>query len=96
LPASLTPSTYELLRDRLGFKGLTITDSLVAPTGLPVATVAVRAAHAGADVLLYPNTGPGAFPALVLAARSKRLRRAALEAAYNRIVAAKARLAAAN
>jgi beta-N-acetylhexosaminidase len=89
MPASLTPSMYELLRGSLGFRGLTITDSLAAPTGLPPATVAVRAAHAGADVLLYPDSGRAAYAALTHAARRGRLSRAGLVTAYERIVAAK-------
>jgi beta-N-acetylhexosaminidase len=54
LPASLSPKAYAFLRDDLGFRGLTITDSLgmgaVATAGFP----AVKALNAGADLLLMP------------------------------------------
>jgi beta-N-acetylhexosaminidase len=54
VPASLAPEVYDLLRDDLGFQGVTITDSLgmgaVAATWKP----AVAALEAGADLLLMP------------------------------------------
>jgi beta-N-acetylhexosaminidase len=54
VPASLAPEVYDLLRDDLGFEGVTITDSLgmgaVAATWKP----AVAALEAGADLLLMP------------------------------------------
>lgn len=54
VPASLAPEVYDLLRDDLGFEGVTITDSLgmgaVAATWKP----AVAALNAGADLLLMP------------------------------------------
>jgi len=52
--AVLEPSTYRLLRDTLGFQGLTITDSLSVVHGR-AAGWAVRAARAGADLLLFTN-----------------------------------------
>lgn len=54
VPSSLAPEVYALLRDDLGFEGVTITDSLgmgaVASTFKP----AVAALNAGADLLLMP------------------------------------------
>jgi beta-N-acetylhexosaminidase len=54
VPASLAPEVYDLLRDDLGFEGVTITDSLgmgaVAASWKP----AVAALNAGADLLLMP------------------------------------------
>jgi beta-N-acetylhexosaminidase len=49
--ASLEPATYRLLRS-LGFRGLTITDSLSIVTPFP-ADWPVTAARAGADLLLF-------------------------------------------
>jgi len=49
--ASLEPATYRLLRS-LGFRGLTITDSLSIVTPFP-ADWPVAAARAGADLLLF-------------------------------------------
>ena len=91
-PAALTRSIYALLRERLRFGGLTITDSLAAPSGLAPGTVALKAARAGADVLLAPGSGRPAYAALIHAARAGQLSRTGLMAAYRRILAAKARL----
>jgi beta-N-acetylhexosaminidase len=52
--AVLEPSTYRLLRESLGFRGLTITDSLSVVHG-HASEWAVAAARAGADMLLYTN-----------------------------------------
>ena len=54
VPASMAPEVYELLRDDLGFEGVTITDSLGmgAVGGRP--KPAVQALNAGADLLLMP------------------------------------------
>jgi beta-N-acetylhexosaminidase len=52
--ASLEPATYRLLRS-LGFRGLTITDSLSIVTPFP-ADWPVTAARAGADLLLFTRT----------------------------------------
>jgi beta-N-acetylhexosaminidase len=87
-----------LLRDQLGFTGVSITDSLsgtaksrdVSPESL-----ALKAANAGTDMLLI--TGPEASTAtvyeeLVAAARSGALDGAALETSYQRILDLKATL----
>jgi len=50
--AVLEPSTYRLLRESLGFRGLTITDSLSVVRG-HASEWAVAAARAGADLLLF-------------------------------------------
>lgn len=52
--AVLEPSTYRLLRESLGFRGLTITDSLSVVRG-HASEWAVAAARAGADLLLFNN-----------------------------------------
>jgi beta-N-acetylhexosaminidase len=52
--ASLEPATYRLLRS-LGFRGLTITDSLSIVSPYP-ADWPVTAARAGADLLLFTRT----------------------------------------
>ena len=52
--ASLEPATYRLLRS-LGFRGLTITDSLSIVSPFP-ADWPVTAARAGADLLLFTRT----------------------------------------
>ena len=87
-----------LLRDQLGFTGVTITDGLDgAATSRHVAekTLALRAALAGTDLLLL--TGPdsastAAFTMLVAAATSGQLSMDALLTSYDRILALKASL----
>jgi beta-N-acetylhexosaminidase len=61
LPSTLSAAAVTgLLRDRLGFKGLIITDSLsanaISDAGYGVAAAAVMAVEAGADMILF---GPG-------------------------------------
>jgi beta-glucosidase-like glycosyl hydrolase len=81
-----------LLRDRLGFGGVAITDALGTPTGHDEITAGVLAARAGADVLLYTDSANGELSALESSLRSGRLSRAAAVASYRRIVALKQRV----
>jgi beta-N-acetylhexosaminidase len=69
--AVLEASTYELLRGSLGFRGITITDSLSVVHGRAAAW-AVDAAHAGADLLLFndPRDSARAIRALLPLARN--------------------------
>jgi beta-N-acetylhexosaminidase len=68
--AVVEASTYRLLRDTLGFRGITITDSLSVVHG-HAAAWAVDAARAGADLLLVnnPSEAAEAIDALVPLAR---------------------------
>jgi beta-N-acetylhexosaminidase len=68
--AVLEPATYNLLRGTLGFRGITITDSLSVVHG-HAAAWAPAAARAGADLLLVNNPGEArrAISALVPLAR---------------------------
>ncbi len=69
--AVLEPATYRLLRNTLGFRGITITDSLSVVRGRAAAW-AVGAARAGADLLLInnPRGASRAIRALVPLARA--------------------------
>ena len=69
--AVLEPATYRLLRGPLGFRGITITDSLSVVHGR-AAPWAVAAARAGADLLLFTNPADArrAIHALVPLARA--------------------------
>ncbi|HKC22052.1 MAG TPA: glycoside hydrolase family 3 N-terminal domain-containing protein [Gaiellaceae bacterium] len=69
--AVLEPATYRLLRQALGFRGITITDSLSVVRGR-AAEWAPAAARAGADLLLVndPAEARRAISALVPLARS--------------------------
>lgn len=68
VPATLDPAvTTDLLRGVLGFRGLTITDALSMGGirgGYDVATSAVLAVRAGADILLAPDDVRGAIAAV--------------------------------
>jgi beta-N-acetylhexosaminidase len=88
----------QLLRGTLGFKGVSITDSLdgtahtrgIAPNGL-----AIGAANAGTDLILLTGgevASRSVYTSLLRAAQSGRVHRSSLEASYQRILALKARL----
>jgi beta-N-acetylhexosaminidase len=82
-PASLSPGVTRLLRDRLGFEGVVITDDLfagaISEAGYGPGDAAVAAAQAGADLLLFARLpAPEALPALTAAIRRGSLDRQAL------------------
>jgi beta-N-acetylhexosaminidase len=87
-----SPIIQGLLRGRLRFTGVTITDALGTPTGHDEITAGRLAARAGADVLLYTDPAPGELGALEADLRSGRLSRADAIASYQRIVALKRRI----
>ncbi|MDQ6811173.1 MAG: hypothetical protein M3Z95_04665, partial [Actinomycetota bacterium] len=82
-----------LLRGKLGFGGLTITDALGTPTGHDELTAGVLAARAGADLLLYTDSAAGELPALQSALRSGKISHSEATASYQRILALKHRVA---
>jgi beta-N-acetylhexosaminidase len=95
--AGWSPAIAEgLLREELGFSGVTITDSLdgaAASRHVSERSLALRAAQAGTDFLLL--TGPekttaGSYALLLAAARDGRLSTDSLLASYQRILALKA------
>ncbi len=89
-PAALSaPIAQQLLRGRLGFRGVTITDALVTPTGHDERTAGLLAAEAGADILLYTDSAPGELATLQTALRRKRIGIGPATASYRRILALK-------
>jgi beta-N-acetylhexosaminidase len=82
-----------LLRGTLGFRGVTITDALGTPTGHDERTAGAIAARAGADILLYTDSAPGALSALQAELRSGALSVQEARDSYSRIVALKRRVA---
>ena len=83
-----------LLRKRLGFKGVVITDSMEADAVLKRSSIeeaALRAVAAGADILLL--TGPGSFPRvtkqLLVGAKASPVFRARIAEAAARVIALK-------
>lgn len=99
-PASLSARTIGAeLRGRLGFGGVVITDALDTPalaTAGGPAAVAVRAAAAGADLVLFtsPAAGARARAAIARALRSGDLDRAEAQASAARVLRLRASLAA--
>jgi beta-N-acetylhexosaminidase len=100
-PASLSAVVEtSLLRLRLHFKGLIVTDALTAEaivaTGLTLPQAAVAALSAGADLLLYQVSGPRTAAttnqivhAIVQAVATGELSRSQLVAAVSYVIAAK-------
>ncbi len=87
VPASMAPEVYDLLRDDLGFEGVTITDSLGmgAVGGRP--TPALQALEAGADLLLMPVDTATTHQIVVDAIISGEVSRERVEEAAARVVA---------
>lgn len=83
------PIGQALLRGRLGFRGVTITDALGAPTGHDERSAGVLAARAGADILLYTDSAPGELAALGSAMRAGQISPTAAWGSYRRILALK-------
>lgn len=91
--ASLSsPIIGGLLRGRLGFNGVVITDALNSPDGHDEISGGVLAARAGADIVLFVDSGSGELGALESAMARGRIRRAQAVASYLRILALKQRL----
>jgi beta-N-acetylhexosaminidase len=106
LPASISPAVVSgVLRQRLAYRGLVLTDSLSAAAlsniGYPVPRAAVAALAAGADMVVY-SPPPGAptssgsrviatatVAAIVTAVRTGRISRARLTDAVTHILVAK-------
>jgi beta-N-acetylhexosaminidase len=95
-PATLSGHILtELLRNKLGFQGLIVTDAMEMG-GITVryapGEAAVRAFAAGVDALLMSPVPDAAFEALRSAVKSGRISTERLEASVRRILEAKARL----
>jgi beta-N-acetylhexosaminidase len=96
-PASFSrPVLTDLLRDQLGFEGVTVTDALnMAPAQRwSPGEAAVRALLAGADLLLMPPNLGAARDGLLAAVENGTLPRERLREAATRVLALKQRLAA--
>jgi beta-N-acetylhexosaminidase len=78
-----------VLRGRLHFGGVTITDALGSTSGHDERTAGVLAAAAGSDVLLFTDSAPGELGALQTALRHGTITHADAGTSYRRIVALK-------
>ncbi len=87
------PIIQGVLRRKLKFRGVAITDALGVPTGQSKRTGGLLAAEAGADILLYTDSASGELKALEQALRHGKLSRSEADASYQRIVALKKRVA---
>jgi beta-N-acetylhexosaminidase len=97
-PAVLDPAiATDLLRDDLGFTGVSLSDDLLAPaigTEHSARQAGVLAAAAGVDLLLFAaRDAPGIAGELVAATGAARLDEASVRASCGRVVALKERLA---
>ena len=95
-PATLSPRIWtDLLRKKMGFEGIGVTDALDmggVTTIDSAPNIAVRAIRAGADVLLIPPNPDAAIAALKHAVESGELPLARVDEAVLRILRAKADL----
>lgn len=95
-PASLSPFLIEdLLRERLGFEGLVVTDALEMRSLTERhadGELAVRALEAGADILLISSDTELAHRSVLEAVRSGRLDSSRVAASVRRILTAKAQM----
>ena len=93
-PASLSPRVVGgVLRGRLGFEGLAITDALNmggVTRHYSVAEASILALLAGADVLLQPPGHPQVIDRVVAAVESGRIPEVRIEEAARRVLLAKA------
>jgi beta-N-acetylhexosaminidase len=94
-PATLSPRIITgLLRDSLGFRGVTITDAMTREgvgKGYTNEESAVLAVKAGADILLKPSDPTKAIDAVVRAVETGQIPRGRIDAAARHILELKAR-----
>jgi beta-N-acetylhexosaminidase len=98
-PATLAPRVMTgLLRETLGFRGVTYTDALTMEgvgEGYPVERACVMSIEAGNDVLLMPRDVPRCIGAVVAAVEGGRIARARIDASLRRVLELKVRTGAA-
>ncbi|MVA75411.1 glycoside hydrolase family 3 protein [Auraticoccus sp. F435] len=90
VPATLSkPILTDLLREEMGYEGVIVTDSLQMAGVRDMfddAEIAVRALEAGADQLLMSSDLPVAYPAVVEAVQSGRLREGDIDQKVKRVL----------
>lgn len=92
-PASLSKKIITvLLRKKLGFKGLVLTDALNMKALNDVENVFAECLNAGADILLHPADADVAVKQLLKALESKSINLKQIDTALERILKAKSKL----
>ena len=101
LPVTISPAALGVLRERLRFDGLMITDALemraLTGLGLPLGRTGVEALRAGADLILFEGERAlidATVVEVALALRSRELDTVALDASVGRLSDARASLPA--
>ena len=98
-PATLAPRIMTgVLRDTLGFRGVTITDAMTMDgvgKGYGVEESSVLAVQAGSDILLKPTDPTRAVDAVVAAVEAGKISRERIDASVRRVLELKARTGAA-
>lgn len=93
LPATLSQKIVtEILRNRLGFSGLVVTDALIMggiTKYAPPETVAVMAVEAGTDILLMPDNPEVAIASIYDAVQTGRIKESRIQESLARIWQAK-------
>ena len=94
MPASLDSRVIQgLLRGKLGFSGLIITDALemgaVSEEVCPAWEQGVRAIEAGCDLVLCPTDFDASYQALLQAVRQGRIPQERIDESCRRIIATK-------
>jgi len=87
VPTSLAPATYDFLRERVGFEGVAVTDSLGMGAVVATTKPSVTAIKAGADLLLMPADTARAAATVTEAIETGEIPRERAEEAAARVVA---------
>lgn len=93
MPASLSEKVIKgLLREKLGFDGLVITDALNMSALKGIDNLPAKCIKAGVDILLHPVDADSAVKELENAIRSKEMDKACIDRAVERILKFKSKL----
>ncbi|MBQ6668624.1 MAG: hypothetical protein IJM72_01035, partial [Deltaproteobacteria bacterium] len=98
-PASLSKEMIQILRTKLGYQGIIITDAFnmgAIAKHFPPGEAAVKALEAGCDMVLMPEKFQSTYEAVLRAAKSGRLPEERINASLRRIFVAKWKLRAGN
>ncbi len=98
-PASLSKEMIQILRTKLGYQGIIITDAFnmgAIAKHFPSGEAAVKALEAGCDMVLMPQKFQPAYEAVLQAVKSRRLSEERINVSLRRIFEAKRKLRAGN